>query len=403
MHAVRPAAAADQNRRSGRGSRELCGKIVEIHVVVVGEAAADADIFLDIEGDAVHFTCGEMPCAARIALRLADLILQLVEPQDALEAVVVDAVAHREERIVAGGQAVLVEIVARQRVDAVALIGEILHVRAEAAAGLLIGRSRTEGARKRFPQRIIIEILLGKIPAAAVQQLAAERGICDRDRLLAAVDLRRHRRRVIPDLRAAEVHALPVGHGAGRGVEEIRLDGVVLRSGIVDNIIKIVFRLAVGRTDVVGAVRCEELGGLFVVLEAGKLHRARGADRRAVVRVDLIVALVAQLGVAAVEAVVIQAVLLLVLVLTVIQQNERTVAVNVVDLDAAVLNELRIEGIDAEIHRAHRAGEDAEMIGVAGLLDCKVERIVEAAEQTAAHLHVARVDRDRRDAGLTDP
>ena len=83
------------------------------------------------------------------------------------------------------------------------------------------------------------------------------------------------------------------------------------------------------------------------------------------------------------------------LILALIKQDECAVAVFVHDLDASVLNQLVVEGLNAEIHRAHRAGELREMIILALSLGRDVHEVIEAAEHTAAHLHIRGVDRNR--------
>ena len=82
-----------------------------------------------------------------------------------------------------------------------------------------------------------------------------------------------------------------------------------------------------------------------------------------------------------------------------IHQNKCAVAVFVNDLDSAVLDEFVVKGFDAEIDRAHCAGEFAEILTVV-LADCKIHQIVVAAEYTAAHLHIRGVDRNRLCIGI---
>ena len=121
----------------------------------------------------------------------------------------------------------------------------------------------------------------------------------------------------------------------------------------------------------------------------------RGVGLELRVGINRVIRFGAQLTVAAEQAVVIKPLPVCLLAALLIEQNERAGAVLVADLDASVLNEIGIEGADAQIDGAHCAGEFAEVLIILVLPRCDIHEVIIAAEQTAAHLNVRGVDRDQ--------
>ena len=186
---------------------------------------------------------------------------------------------------------------------------------------------------------------------------------------------------------------------------EIRHDRVIQLAVTLQLNIEIILCLAIGGADIVPVlfkflvriVIKKGLGRLIVIIIGAERHRARCADLRIIVRVNIKIVLVAQLQVAAEQTVVIETFIACFLFAALVHEYECAVAVAVGDLDSAVLNQLLAEGIGAEIDHAGRAGEFAEMRIVILVSDSNVLQVIEAAECTAAHLHVCSVDRHRLD------
>ena len=217
------------------------------------------------------------------------------------------------------------------------------------------------------------------------------------------------RQRIIPDLGVCQIFAADINFRL-LIVKEIRHDNIVVCIVVIVLVVEIVFRLAVGSADVflilVFAVRiglenalCRLLQAVFLKI-GRKLHGARRADELLRFRINNQIGFITQLGIAAEQAVVIQAFVACFLFGAFIQQNERAGAVGILNLDSAVLNQIGVKGFHTEIHASHCAGELVEMILVFRIpvrivIDCHVHQVVVAAECTAAHLHIGSIDRNR--------
>ena len=212
-----------------------------------------------------------------------------------------------------------------------------------------------------------------------------------------------HRRVVIPHLAGVELLAVHVrvgqiGHHVICGSKSRTVDGegeILLRVG-EDRLTDVLLVAAPGLA--------QQLLSLGTV-EGPELEGMGGVDSSSV-GIDFQVSLVAQLRVAAEEAVVIGAVVGGVVILhPVVQQDHGAVAVPVVDLDAAVPNHVLAVGLDAQVDGAGGAGELGEVVGiVVPLVGIRLEAhhhdLVVVAEGAAADHHVLGADGDGLHLGI---
>ena len=116
--------AAEKNRGFGLGGREL---IAEETVALV----VNAHILLDRKDDAVHLArLIALPVEIRAAVH--NLTLDRLQRELALERIIAGSVHHGNQRLINAVGAGFADILARQRIHTVDLVGEELHIRADA-------------------------------------------------------------------------------------------------------------------------------------------------------------------------------------------------------------------------------------------------------------------------------
>ena len=345
--------AAEEDRGCGGGIRQSNGTVIP--------SVAELHILIYCQNDAVHIAGFKEACACVIIITVlvAELLLQLFQRELAFERILAVAVADGNQRGIAVCPFVLPDVLACQRIDAIDLVGEIVQPSADFA--VCINRSNYGLAcvytvKHPIPCTVFfrlqvtvtevgeITVIVGKCCFVIGIRQIAELNFGFVIRLARACT---ERLRVIPYLGFPQVFAVDIPLCLilviVRLFPEIRHDGnIALGSFVIEHIVKIVFSLSVGRTDIfLLLVICEQLlGGALTAVIDGKADGTGGADLRIVVRIDLQIGFIAQLVIAAEQSVMIQTVISGFVLGVFVHQNQCTVAVAVNDLDSAVLDEL---------------------------------------------------------------
>ena len=255
--------AAEQNRGFAFCFRQL---LAETFFRIV-----NADTLLDRQDDAVHFALLEAAPALTLVL---DLLLDFRQRQLAFQRIPeTGTVAHCDQRLIDAEGLGFADALAAQRIDTVDLVCEIEHFIADAVIGKGIIQRIDSGALLQRFELLVIAIPVRRIhPAVFIIKIiqlrcGAAYGIriithicrkCTHPRF-AVADILDHgavccvRKRIIPDLGFPDARTVNIHLGldaVGFCVMEIRHHRPSGGSGVVDHIIEIVFRLAVGRTDI---------------------------------------------------------------------------------------------------------------------------------------------------------